>query len=206
MSRDFRTELAVEKCWDRTTQALREEHGEPLEDAILQNREELIALCQWIEAHCISSYLELGLWTGGLISALHRLFRFERLAACDHGWAEANGLAVRVPEGTAFFRGNTESEAYRAWRRELGHIDLVFIDANHAYHAVKRDFEINRGYPHRFLAFHDITGATRQTTGVGRFWRELDEGHKREIIRPHRELGLDHSTMGIGIWSATEPP
>ncbi len=205
MTRNFRTELADDKCWDLATQALQEEHGEPLEHAILQNREELIGLCELIEELSIRSYLELGVWTGGLISVLHRLFRFDRVAACDHGWAEQHGLEIRVPAEAAFFRGNTESEGYRKWRRELGAIDLVFIDANHAYHAVKRDFEINKSYPHRFLAFHDITGATRQTAGVAKFWRELDRGSKREIIRPHRELGLDYSTMGIGIWSATEP-
>jgi len=204
MSRDFRAELTADKCWDRTTQTLMDEHGEPLEEGILQNREELIGLCELIEERDIRSYLEIGLWTGGLISALHRLFSFERVAACDHGWAEAQGLRIRVPAEAAFFRGNSESEEYRAWRRELGRIDLVFIDANHAYHAVKRDFEINRAFPHRFLAFHDITGATRQTSGVARFWRELDHGYKREIIRPHRELGFDHSTMGIGIWSESE--
>jgi hypothetical protein len=36
-------------------------------------------------------------------------------------------------------------------------------------------------------------------------WEELG-GHKLEIVRPHVELGLDHSTMGIGVWSDTEDP
>jgi hypothetical protein len=71
---------------------------------------------------------------------------------------------------------------------------------------VCRDFELERTMPHRFLALHDITGANRHTTGVRRLWQELDQGHKLEIVRPHRELGLDHSIMGIGVWSATEPP
>ena len=56
--RDFRAELAGDGCWDRGTQVLFERHGEPLEDCILQNREELIGLCEFIEAQGIRSYLE----------------------------------------------------------------------------------------------------------------------------------------------------
>jgi hypothetical protein len=204
--RDFRAELVRDKCWDRTTQARFERRGEPLEDCILQNREELIGLCEFIEARGIRSYLEIGIWTGRLISTLHRLFGFDLVAACDHGWAEELGLPIAVPREARVLTGGSETEAYRAFRRELGHVDLVLIDADHSYAAVKRDFEINRAFPHRFIAVHDITGATRQTVGVRRFWEELEEGYKLEIVRPHLELGSDRSTMGIGIWSEREMP
>jgi hypothetical protein len=200
MSRDFHAELARVRCWDREAQALMEAHGEPLLDAVLQNRDELVALCELIEEHEVRSYLEIGIWTGKMVSTLHGLFSFNLVAACDHGWAERCGLEIELPPEVRFFRGDSESEAYREWRRALGHVDLVFIDGNHAYHAVKRDFEINRAFSQRFIALHDITGGTRQTTGVARFWREL-QGDKREIVLPHRDLGLDHSFMGIGIWS-----
>jgi hypothetical protein len=204
MSRNFRQELEGVKCWDERSQELLERHGEALEDAAMQNREELIGLCELIEARRVRSYLEIGVWTGRLISTLHEVFAFDLVAACDQGYARRFDLPIRLPAGTRFFEGDSESEGFRRWRAELSHVDLVLIDANHAYHAVKRDFELNREFPHRFLAFHDITGATRQTAGVGRFWRELDFGHKLEIVRPHVELGLDHSIMGIGIWSETE--
>jgi hypothetical protein len=199
--RDFAAELAAEKCWDAETERLLALHGEPLEDAILQSRDELVALCELIERERVESYLEIGIWTGRLLSTLHRLFRFRLVAACDHGWAERLGLPIRVPEETRFFRGDSESDGFRSFRKSLGHVDLVLIDANHAYHAVARDFAIARAHPHRLIALHDITGYRRQTTGVARFWREL-EGDKLEIVRPHRELGLSCSTMGIGVWSS----
>ena len=201
--RDFRRELRPFKCWDRTTEALFREHGEPLEDCILQNREELVALCRFIEENRVRSFLEIGVWTGALTRALHTLFSFELVAACDHGWARRKGLPITLPEDARFFEGDSESPEFLRWREALGHVDLVLIDANHRYHAVRRDFEINRGYPHRFLALHDITGANRHTAGVRRLWRELD-GRKRELVEPHAELGLDHSIMGIGIWQAGE--
>jgi hypothetical protein len=201
VARDFRNELAGTRCWDRHTQAVYEARGEALDDCALQNREELLALCAFIEAHDVRSYLEIGVWTGRLLSALQALFRFDLVAACDHGWAEQNGLTIRLPPETRFHRGDSDSEGYERFRTGLGALDLVFVDANHAYRAVRRDFAVNRAYPHRFLAFHDILGATRDTVGVRRFWRALDFGFKLEIVRPHLELGLTHSTMGIGIWS-----
>jgi hypothetical protein len=203
--RDFRALLSVDKFWDAQTQALFDAHGEPLEDCILQNREEVIRLCELIERQRIRSYLEIGIWTGRLVSTLHRLFDFDLVAACDHGWAERCGLAIRVPPDCRLFRGESDSDQYRTWRAGLGHVDLVFIDASHNYHAVRRDFAINRRFPNRFLAFHDIAGATRQTAGVGRFWRELTEGHKLDIVAPHLEVGPAAPAMGIGIWSPSEP-
>ena len=103
------------------------------------------------------------------------------------------------------FWGNSDSPEFHTWRDSLGHIDLVMIDGDHRYKGVRKDFEINRRYPHRFLAFHDITGSNRWTTGVAKFWNELNEGHKWEMCRPHAEIGLDHSVMGIGIWSEVVP-
>jgi len=203
--RDLRAELSPFKCWDHHTQEIFEREGEALEDCILQNREEVISFAEFIEANNIKSYLEVGVWTGRLVTALHSVFDFERVAAADQGWAETKGFNIHLPKETSVFRGNSDSAEYKSWRKALGHIDLVLIDANHSYAAVKQDFEINRQYPHRFLAFHDITGANRWTTGVRRFWEELNEGFKLEILRPHAELELDHSIMGIGIWSEVLP-
>lgn len=193
----FRELLASERCWDGETQAIFEARGEPIDDCILQNREELILLCELMHEHDVRSFLEIGIWTGRLTSALHRIFAFERLAACDHGYAEQLGLRISLPPEASFLRADSDSEAFVAWRAALGHVDMVFIDANHHYGAVKRDFEINRRFSHRFLVFHDIAGASRHTAGVARFWRELDEGHKLELVRPHG----DTPSMGIGVWS-----
>ncbi len=174
-------------------------------DCVLQNREELLALCEFIQTHRIRSWLEVGSWTGALTRCLHRVFRFDRVAVCDDGWAARRGLSLDLPGDAAVFVGNSTSPEYEHWRATLGPIDLVFIDANHAHDAVRRDFEINRQHPHRFLAFHDIAGANRYTTGVRRFWRALDHGWKSEILQPHRELNLDHSIMGIGLWASEHP-
>jgi hypothetical protein len=194
--RDYDAALEGTRFWDAEVERVYAAEGEALVDCALQSKGEVVGLCRFIETERIRSYLEIGIWTGQLVTALHRVFRFRRVAACDHGWAEQCGFAISVPDGTSFFRGDSGTEAYLAWRRALGPIDLVMIDANHHYCAVRRDFQIERAQPHRFLALHDITGARRGTEGVARLWRELD-GNKLEIVEPG-------SRMGIGIWS-TKP-
>ena len=200
MSRDFRRELRHDRCWDPGVQARYEHTGEPLEDCILQNRAELIRLCEFIEANQVRSYLEIGLWTGRLLSALHRIFQFDAVAGCDDGYAQGLGLPLTLPAEAMLYRGDSASSGFHRFRRQLGHVDLVMVDGNHHYAGVKRDIEQQLLHPHRFLALHDITGANRHTTGVGRLWAELTGGHKTQILEPHLELGLDHSVMGIGIW------
>lgn len=202
MRRDFRQELRGHRCWDAAVQARYEAEGEPLEDCILQNREELIRLCGFIEAHDVRSYLEIGLWTGRLLSALHRLFAFDLIAACDDGYAQALGLPLSIPPEARLFLGDSASPDFERFRRDLGTVDLVLIDGNHHYSGVRKDFELQRRHPHRFLALHDITGANRHTAGVARLWNEIEDGRSIALVEPHVELGLEHSMMGIGIWSS----
>ena len=61
---DFRALLAEDRCWDAGVQAAFEATGEPRVDAILQNREELIRLCEQLTVLQIRSFLEIGVWTG----------------------------------------------------------------------------------------------------------------------------------------------
>lgn len=200
--RDFRQEIASDTCWNPSTEKLWLEHGIPAQDIVLQNREELLVLLEWMEKQKIRSFLEIGSWTGRLVSLLHRLFDFEKVAACDLGVAQQIGLPLSIDPRVTFFQGSSHGDEYKEWRESLGHFDLVLIDGDHSYEGVKKDFEINKAFPHRFLGFHDIVNPHPQIQGVKQLWNEL-EGHKLEIVRPHLELGIDHSTMGIGVWSAT---
>lgn len=200
MSRDFAALLAAERCWDAEVQDVYERTGEPAVDAILQDRRELVALCAFLEAHRVRSYLEIGCWTGRLVTALHGLFRFDLVAACDDGWPQRRlGLPRALPEGCRFIQAHSRSAVFKGWRAALGHVDLVLIDADHGEEAVRADVALQRASPHRFLALHDITGANRHTAGVRVAWEELrTAGWSLEIVAPG-------SGMGIGIWSARPP-
>jgi hypothetical protein len=203
---DFRALLVQEPCWDTERPFVGGANAQVPGDCILQDREELILFCEWIERRRIRSYLEIGIWTGRLIAALHRIFCFDRVAACDPGLAVGFGLPLHLPPDAEVLWDRSDSPAYQSWRTTLGAIDLVFIDGDHSAAGVRRDYEINRASPHRFLAFHDIAGTNPATEGVRQLWHELD-GFKLEIVRQYADHGLpDDATSGIGIWSATEQP
>lgn len=174
-----------------------------------QHRAELVLLCEWIEKKAIRSYLELGFYRGGLLSALHELFRFEKVAGVDP-WViqRERGLVVSLPDDAKICVTRSEHADYRKFRHELGKIDLVFIDGDHSYGSVRADYEREKKQPHRFLAFHDIKN-THHAPGVVRFWNELG-GKKRELYVPRTVLEMRMVTngdeMGIGIWSQKETP
>jgi hypothetical protein len=51
-------------------------------------------------------------------------------------------------------------------------IDLLFIDGNHAYEGVKRDYEIYAPLTRHIIAFHDVN-LEWAGAGIKRFWDEL---------------------------------
>ncbi|HEX9640579.1 MAG TPA: class I SAM-dependent methyltransferase [Candidatus Krumholzibacteria bacterium] len=167
-----------------------------------QQRAEVLLFCEWIEKKEIRSYLEIGFYRGGLVSALHALFAFDKVYGCDAGLIQAErGLSVELPDDARICWAEAESPRYKRYRHSLGKIDLVFIDADHSYGSVRADYERERKQAHRFLAFHDIKN-TRQAPGVVRLWNEIG-GKKRELYVPRTDGGDE---MGIGIWSEKETP
>jgi len=71
--------------------------------------------------------------------------------------------------------------------------DFAFIDGDHTYEGVKRDYDLYHGFC-KLMAFHDIVNHPNiPEVGVDRFWKEL-EGDKTEIIHDP-----DQGWAGIGI-------
>lgn len=196
--RDFNQEIQGWPFWDAECEANFRTWNFPY-PYILQNRADVVALCEWIEAQHIRSYLEVGIWSGKLVSLLHSLFQFEKVAVCDIRDADKFGVEITVPPETACFWGDSCSQAYVQWREALGPIDLVLIDGAHGLDAVVADFEINRRFPGKYLAFHDVTNP--RTPAVGHFWNHVP-GEKWTISQPFAEPDLSHlAPMGIGIWT-----
>jgi len=77
-------------------------------------------------------------------------------------------------------------------------VDFLFIDGDHSYEGVKKDFEMysplvkNGG----IIAFHDIVpGPPENVGGVPRFWQEVKRGYRYlEFVKDWKQGGY-----GIGV-------
>ena len=81
-------------------------------------------------------------------------------------------------------------------------VDFLFIDADHRYRGVKRDYELYAPLVRDggLIAFHDIRGDDK-VCGVGRLWNELASTHESDVI-VNETSGLDDPggrMGGIGL-------
>lgn len=132
---------------------------------IEQNPEELAAFIAAMQALGVQTVLELGT---GYKSGLAR-FMTEHL-----GWevvsVDRNPPSTFAP-GATFIQASTKDALERLDFMEGRRFDLVIIDADHAYEAVKADHALYDPLAAKAVMFHDIAGL-RACEGAARYWTE----------------------------------
>jgi predicted O-methyltransferase YrrM len=210
----MRRALAIFRCWHELPEAKETKEVLKLVDfaysetiAPIQIRSELMELGQVIAAAKPVRALEIGTARGGT------LFVLCRLAASDatvisldlpHGAFGGGYSLLRMPLYRRFASPGQSLHLIRAdshdmdtlerVRKILGPepLDYLFIDADHTYEGVKRDFEMYSPLVRKggTVVFHDIV---QEELGceVPRFWSEIkDQYLSREIIDAEENFGI----------------
>ncbi|MFH2020667.1 MAG: class I SAM-dependent methyltransferase [archaeon] len=175
----------------------------------LQVKEEILLLLQMLEKNPPKNILEIGTSRGGT------LFLFSRIAAKNAtlisidkpGWIIGNGYPPwRIPLYKSFRKDNQKICLIRKYSGKQttsnevkklfdGKIDFLFIDGDHSYPAVKRDFDLYSRLVKKggIIALHDIIRKDPECCDVNRFWKKIKEKYK------HKEIVSKDQNTGIGI-------
>ena len=155
---------------------------------IQQKQKEFTELMQIIIDNKYNSVLEIGAYSNGCTYAFASICK--KVVSID--------LVHRSTErfnNVTYITGNSHEV-----RNDIsGKFDVIFIDGDHTYDGVKKDFElysdlINKG---GIICFHDIWDTEehhRQGCYVDKFWNEIKENYRYD------ELGKEIKTWGgIGV-------
>lgn len=208
-------------CWARYALVGRRSGMPGLFDFVFGNRffnavqvpSELAALGEILAEHRPERALEIGTFQGGTLLFLTRLANPQAtIVSMDlpggmfgGGYGARRRFFYRRLAGRRqklhLLQGDSHSaEMFERAKAALGNrsLDYLFIDGDHRYEGVKRDFEtygplVRAG---GLIALHDIVeGPSDAVGGVPQFWRELKHKYRhREIIQCPRQGGF-----GIGV-------
>jgi cephalosporin hydroxylase len=205
-SRTLKRRLGYAKTLDEWVNVIYDFEYANLSVAPSQIRSEIAALLRLLQKAPPRVILEIGTGRGGT------LLLFARVAA-----ENATLITIDLPLGQpreqllrAGARSGQEIHILRANSHECSTlervkriaagraIDFLFIDGDHSYEGVLRDFSLYSPLVHKrgWIAFHDIApGPMEFVGGVPRLWSELRHGHEvHEFVNDWSQGGL-----GIGV-------
>jgi hypothetical protein len=155
----------------------------------------------------IRSYLEVGAYRGGTFYRVMKSLpagsfgvtvdddRRSKSRGAKPPLASVKNRLTRIGYNIEMVVGDSHDPLTVEAARRLGPFDAVLIDADHSYHAAKRDWENYGPMARRMVAFHDIAEdhVTRKghPVEVARLWREIKEkGDPREFIASGSKMGI----------------
>jgi len=186
----------------------------------IQVYEELVHLGHFLNSLKPHNILEIGA-RGGTFLLFNMVSTGTKIAVdMDSVFKDSIYLSM-IGEDFHFLNADSQSiDTFEKVKSICPQFDFIFIDGDHSYEGVKRDFELYKQLlsPRGYIAFHDIdpnhvfrdiySDDESKTGKVRRFWEELDYGSKVEIICQKSNgkgyVPYNHSIKehfgGIGIW------
>lgn len=156
--------------------------GNDITGGLEQNAHELEQLCYFILEKNIKTYTEVGIAAGLLLKFMRDEMNLEVYGITLEKRSTHAGLPVVY--------GYSDDKNIIENAKES---DLYFIDANHSYDWVKKDY-INYKDKCKYMAFHDLLGM-RECEGVAKLWSEIKNKYENwEFINPDKQIA-----SGIGI-------
>ena len=172
----------------------------------MQVRSEIAEFLAHVRVAEPRSVLEIGRGNGGTLYLLARAAAPDALLVSldnredDRAHFRLLRSFARGDQSVVIRRADSQSEETRdSVAKVFGprQLDLLFIDGDHAYDGVRRDYELYAPLvrPGGLIAFHDIVDGPESAVGdVPRFWREV----KESLVEPV-ELVESHAQGGYGI-------
>ncbi|MDE1865673.1 MAG: class I SAM-dependent methyltransferase [Candidatus Micrarchaeota archaeon] len=173
----------------------------------VQNRSEIIEFCELLKAKRVASLLEIGTDRGGTLFLLSRIAGpTATIVSVNLPYSSLNAWCMRYRnrlyrrfalKGQRIHlltadshKSGTVDEVKTALHGQK--LDFLFIDGDHSYEGVRRDFEMYSPLVGKggIIGLHDITN----NDTVGRYWQELKKGYKHKEIEHTKGPGL-----GIGL-------
>jgi predicted O-methyltransferase YrrM len=174
--------------------------------------EEITTFGYWLKGFQANNILEIG-FKGSSFHIMSQLSTGKKVAV-DY---EDKGRTIwshymMYGEDFKLFIADSQTEETRDKVKEFcPEYDLIFIDGDHSYEGVRRDFELYQELlsPRGYIVFHDIDPDHIFRDGAGgqvyKFWQDLSYGSKTNIVTIKSSgkttcFGQKEHFGGIGIW------
>jgi predicted O-methyltransferase YrrM len=177
----------------------------------MQVYEEILTLSYWLKGFRPVNILEIGTM-GSTFWLMSKLSEGKKVSI-DIEPRQSIIHHFMYGEDWRFFQGDSHTEEmFNNVKDFCPQYDFIFIDGDHSYEGVKRDFEMYKSLlsPRGVIGFHDIDPnhifADSYAGQVYKFWQDLDEGTKMNLVcqksSGNVKLNGQHSQGfgGIGLW------
>lgn len=153
----------------------------------------------------IKNYVEIGCHKGGTfiitVEYLNRFNKIESALAIDNWPREIINSYCEYRDNVIYLTDSSQSDSFKTefYKKRW---DLVLIDGDHGYQAVKKDFEIVNGNSN-YIAFHDIRNVF--CPGTQQIWHDIKNTYNNFKFNEWSDqydevlLRLRGSIMGIGL-------